>query len=234
MSYIGTSKVGGMYFGDTKIAKGYLGSDLVYDTVPTTYTDLTYIKFTGTQSLKTDYYTNPKTHLVIDMQFEANGNASASSGVNNYWMGPNGKPTSGWFASNFGGNAGQYASIFYWFEKDFVSQTWLVNYSNIYTRDTWTYVNNVVSFLGKNKTTETKTTTQDTALVIGGYKSSTGVEKYFNRHNLKVYSFRIYEDGILLHEYLPKQRDNDGANGLYDTVTGKFFTSSSNNNLVGE
>ena len=32
MSYIGTSKVGGMYLGDTKIGKAYLGDDLVYST----------------------------------------------------------------------------------------------------------------------------------------------------------------------------------------------------------
>lgn len=30
MSYIGTSKLGGMHLGNTKIAKAYLGSDLVY------------------------------------------------------------------------------------------------------------------------------------------------------------------------------------------------------------
>ena len=30
MSYLGTSKVGGMYLGDTKIAKAYLGDNLVY------------------------------------------------------------------------------------------------------------------------------------------------------------------------------------------------------------
>lgn len=34
MSYIGTSKVGGMYLGDTKIAKAYLGDDLIYSSGP--------------------------------------------------------------------------------------------------------------------------------------------------------------------------------------------------------
>ena len=34
MSYIGTSKVGGMYLGDTKIAKAYLGDNLVYSSEP--------------------------------------------------------------------------------------------------------------------------------------------------------------------------------------------------------
>lgn len=31
MSYIGTTKVGGMYIGGTKVAKAYLGNDLVYE-----------------------------------------------------------------------------------------------------------------------------------------------------------------------------------------------------------
>ena len=34
MSYIGTSKVGGMYLGDTKIGKAYLGEDLVFSGAP--------------------------------------------------------------------------------------------------------------------------------------------------------------------------------------------------------
>lgn len=34
MSYIGTSKVGGMYLGDTKIGKAYLGDDLIYSSGP--------------------------------------------------------------------------------------------------------------------------------------------------------------------------------------------------------
>lgn len=34
MSYIGTSKVGGMYVGSTKIGKAYLGNDLVYSSAP--------------------------------------------------------------------------------------------------------------------------------------------------------------------------------------------------------
>lgn len=36
MSYIGTSKLGGMYLGDTKIGKAYLGEDLVYSTTEDT------------------------------------------------------------------------------------------------------------------------------------------------------------------------------------------------------
>lgn len=37
MSYIGMNKIGGMYLGDTKIAKAYLGKDLVYQSGPPGY-----------------------------------------------------------------------------------------------------------------------------------------------------------------------------------------------------
>ena len=40
---------------------------------------------------------------------------------------------------------------------------------------------------------------------------------------MKLYAFRIYESGTLVHEYLPYKNGN--TVGLYDTMTGDVFTS---------
>lgn len=232
MSYIGTNKVGKMYLGSTTIGKAYLGEDLVYDStgggsVTPSYTALNYIKFTGSQWILTDYCPNPKTHLVIDMQFEDNGNANVGNG-GNQWIGCYNN-TVGAFRSNFGDNPWQYSHLFYWFEKPYVSTAWSREYgSNVYNRSTFTYLNNKVTFQGLDTTTETKTTTQDGCLTLGVNETITTI---FNRHNLKIFSMKIYEDNVLLHEYLPK---TDGTNnGLYDTVTDTFITSQTATNLVG-
>lgn len=47
--------------------------------------------------------------------------------------------------------------------------------------------------------------------------------------HMRLYSFRIYEDDFLVHNYVPKLRRQNGQKvpGLYDTETGAFLTSAS-------
>ena len=196
-------------------------------------TALTYIKSTTTQYLVTNYFPNPNTHIEIDMQFEANANQNVGSGVNNAWLGSNGTPTNGAFRTNINSDANQYDLIMYWFEKGYVATTWTGVYSDkIYTRSTWVYKNDKVTFNGVQTTTETKTTTQDKELTLFGQYNAGDAP--FQRHNLKLWSVKISENDVLLHEYLPYQRISDGENGLYDTVTGDFFTSETQDNFVGQ
>lgn len=236
MSHIGTNNIGKMYLGGIAIGKAYLGSDLVYDSagggsVTPSYTELNYIKFTGSQWILTDYYPNPNSNVIIDMQFEANGNADGGTGMGNAWIGTYGSEPASRFYANFGGSANQYNEIFYWMQGGYVSQIWSQKYNNFYNRSIWTYLNNVVTFQGISKTTETKTGTCQYPLIFGRGAGTSGI--VFNRHNLYVYSLTIKENNVTLHQYLPKQRDSDGVNGLYDTVTHTFITSQTATNLVG-
>ena len=44
-------------------------------------------------------------------------------------------------------------------------------------------------------------------------------------HNapIRIYSCKIWENGILVRDMVPRQRSFDEKNGLYDTITGKFY-----------
>ena len=50
-----------------------------------------------------------------------------------------------------------------------------------------------------------------------------GNGSHSNPAKMKLYAFRIYESGTLVHEYLPYKNGN--TVGLYDTMTGDVFTS---------
>ena len=39
-----------------------------------------------------------------------------------------------------------------------------------------------------------------------------------------LYSFKVYRNDVLIHDYVPAKRSSDGKIGLYDAVTGDFFT----------
>ena len=215
-------RVSGQLFGNSGTGDFTLGQDVhVY------YEDLTYVKFTGDQYIEFDYHPNPNTKLEIEMQFEANANTQVSGG--NAWLGLRNETQSGKsFGSNFGGDASQYKELFYWFEGGYVSSVWNQSYGEaIYVRDLWTYYNNNVSFLAKNTTTETKTTTNTGTLVLGG----SGSLVPFKRHNLKIYSLKISNGNTLLYDCIPMSEN--GKSGLYNLVTNEFLTSMSGTNLQG-
>ena len=54
-------------------------------------------------------------------------------------------------------------------------------------------------------------------------KGTNATGSYSNRTKMKLYAFRIYESGVLVHEYLPYK--NGDTVGLYDTMTGNVVTS---------
>ena len=198
-----------------------------------TYSSLSAVKLTGTQFVVLDYYTNPNTKLVMDIQFEQNANKNSTSAQNGFF-GLDAGNTVGTFAANFGSNADQFKQIFYWMERGYVQDTWIASYeaSKMFNRSTWTYNNNYVSFLGVTTPTETKTTTQTSKLIIGGfYSSSAGEVKALNRNNLIVYSITISENGTTLLHLVPKLR-SDNVAGLYDTINNKFYVSGGENDFV--
>lgn len=72
MSYIGTNKLGTMYLGDTKIAKAYLGSDLVYSSAPPVLpydAEVEYLQSSGTQWMDTGITISTNTIVEAKAQF---------------------------------------------------------------------------------------------------------------------------------------------------------------------
>lgn len=49
---------------------------------------------------------------------------------------------------------------------------------------------------------------------------------------IKLYSFRIYENDVLVREYVPCYRKQDEVIGLYDTVTKTFFTNAGSGTFI--
>lgn len=48
----------------------------------------------------------------------------------------------------------------------------------------------------------------------------------------QIYYLKIYDDGVLVRDYIPARRISDGAIGLYDKVSGALHTSVNGNNFI--
>ena len=59
------------------------------------------------------------------------------------------------------------------------------------------------------------------SLYIGARNNSGSPVNYVEGHIGRTY---LKKDGVMLYNYIPAQRDSDGVVGMYDTVSGTFFT----------
>ncbi len=59
-----------------------------------------------------------------------------------------------------------------------------------------------------------------------------GVQQMTQNFKGRVYYIKIYEDGILVHNFLPVKRNADDVVGIYDTVQGRFFTNDGTGNFT--
>lgn len=81
--------------------------------------------------------------------------------------------------------------------------------------------NNKVDFLGITRELAPKTTNQDGNMFIFGLNNiRKGTTNYFKRYDMKLYGCKIYEDEVLIKDFVPAKLGN--KIGLYDNVSKKF------------
>ena len=194
---------------------------------------LTGVKFTGTQWLETDYKANPKTEFILKCRLETNSITNVLDNVNRKnWI--------------LGGNDAQGC-----YELYHVSQGSNAPYNLAFSLNTLGLTNSVNSnannmladplIIQYSKTAGKLTAGNDSTSVAAKTGNNTGNLRIccrltngedicYSRFYMTIYEFSIIEDGVNVRHYIPMRRF--GSPGLYDTVTGSFLTSKTNDPLV--
>ncbi len=173
-----------------------------------------YIESDGTQAINLGYHTTPNTRYEIDYQFTKIGSqkrpfGAAATGApsSEIYVQGNGNVAFGAGDSWTAQTTGVAADL-----NRHVAVLDIANHECGYS--------GYKMFAFTGATVCTKTVAIPTWLFANG-TDATG--SYANRTAMKLYAFRIYESGVLVHEYLPYK--NGDTVGLYDTVTGDVVTS---------
>jgi len=190
--------------------------------LPSEYQEVEYIESTGTQRINTKYI--PKTNTKIELDLSFSGTFDISSGSVGtgtiFYSASSGNS----FSVNFGDGASQGNNLFTWFDKN-LANGGTVHYYDISdtvrtNKNTLTYEKGVFKYGTLNaKNVAVKTEDNTNPLYLFG---SSG--KNFDRYNMKVYRLKFYEDGVLKRDYIPCYRKSDGVIGLYELLTGTFYT----------
>ena len=170
------------------------------DMLPSGYTRLEYIEFTGNQWINTGVLPSSNTELQMEMLGKTNNKmaystSGSSSSVNGVYYNING---SGGVA-NMNGRSTIFSTSLNTKHK-------IIQNRNDVTFDNtrYSYNGDVPDFSGTNP------------LWIDGGACF--------RFECYVYSWRINENGNLVQNLVPARRNNDNVLGMYDTVSGQFFT----------
>lgn len=177
--------------------------------LPSEYQQVEYIESTGTQYLDTGFIPNQDTKVIVDYQYTAITDA--------FLFGSRTSSTSNAYAVNVGSSA----------TKAFTSygKTGNVTYAN---PDTKRHViikdKNLFYVDGVLKLTQAAQnfTAPGSLEIFAAYNGST---KGYLPSKARIFSFKIYDNGTLVRDFVPCYRKNDGVAGMYDLVNNTFYSS---------
>ena len=222
--YKGNTKVVKLYKGSTQIVKRYKGNDLIYNAsrLPAEFQEVEYLESQSSGPYINTGYVCLSNNQKIILDFEniynyGNGvfgsqSSSARSGIlwkvgNNIQFGI-GNQSAGTIIGSFNLN------IKYRFEYESTSNTYSCKLDNTYLKEN-------ASYQGSN------ITNLPIFLFASNYQGSPE-----NPAAVRIYSCQIYDNNILVRNFVPCYRKADNVAGLYDLVNGVFYTNAGSSSFV--
>ena len=194
----------------------YVGSPLPYG-----YTQLEYIESTGTQYIDTGF-----THNSANIRGEIRVGTSTDMATNLNILGNQ--------TSSAGYSVGWAPTVF---------KVWVVTSGTRLNGPTHALSAGTTHDIEFELTNNTRKLKYDGATVsgshMGGIVTSNSIYLFDNglgqtNQNFKgrIYYVKIYEDGVLAHNFLPMRRNSDGVIGVVDSVTGRFSTNAGTGTFI--
>ncbi|MBO4582909.1 MAG: hypothetical protein J5714_02530 [Alphaproteobacteria bacterium] len=185
------------------------------------YTRLEYLESTGSQYINTGFV-HGSTNIRGEIRIGTN--EAITSNVNilgNQTVSPKGGYSIGWAPSVF--------------------KLWVEKTGSRLSGPTHSLPANSIHDIVFELTANTRLLTYDGVTVTGSHTGGivttnpihlfdNGIQQAGQNFSGRIYYIKLYEDGNLVHNFLPVQ-DSDNVIGIIDTVTGRFFTNSGTGNF---
>ena len=195
-----------------KIKKGYVGvENFAPRALPSGYTQVEYLESTGTQYIDTGFVPNQDTKLVMDVTPTTIVNAASSNGFVPYGA-----------SESFSSNAFEAYSWNSKLDANYDGQAGTVGAIAANVRLIITHDKNVVTVLPSGGTALTKTHTYQTFTAPRSLALCATNRSSMLKGKQKIYSCQIYDNGVLIRDYVPCTNSN-GTAGMYDVVNSVFY-----------
>ena len=187
-----------------------LGGAKIYK-LPKEYTQVDYIESTGTQYIDTGFKPNQDTNIIIDADYSPSRaqlllgtrRLSFSQNVNALILGRM-------------SNSSTFLSVYYGSQLYIIEKTESTGRKIFQINKEKFYIDNVLENTFESTSYQATDNLTLFALNTAGTVS-------FNS-SAKIYSCKIYDNNVLVRDYIPCKRDSDNEIGLYDLVNNTFTT----------
>ena len=190
--------------------------------VPSAYSTIEYIEGTGTQYIDTGYKPTPTTHTVIDFQFTTRVNQYRVFGLEfsnlYYSFYQNG---SGNWAYTCQDSSGSWTALSPTKATDTNRHLFDFNFANADDLRCLTIDGGAVS--SATGLVGTRSKIGSGSLVLGAARTAASTIGNISKH--RIYSCQMYEEDVVVRDFVPVKRKADGVSGLYDLVEGAFHAS---------
>ena len=216
-----------IYLGDTLLYSG--GTQPTPPTppeLPSGYTEVEYIENVSPNKayIDTGFKPNQNTRVIADLQYVTTNTHPRAFGCG-LWN------RSGYIFNSENGIPGEWKWKFGYNNGGWLTTGVASNFNRhkVEINNGSLYLDDVV--IGTTQVTEFQLTDNIGLFCFinnGQQGGSTAGEYMFG----KFYSFKIYDDGTLVRDFVPCTRDSDSKAGMYDIINDVFYTSSNNDNFV--
>ena len=191
------------------------GYEWVYNPsrLPQGYTEVEYVQNTGTSTINTNFYPNTNTRVLCEMEMITTQTypklfGAGTWNVNNSLFIEFGNTLSVHWIGSSAVNYSNYPQSF-----AFAKHEYDLNKGNLYIDDT---------LVGTKSYSSVVSVSSPFGIFsyINGSTAGNADEHFLG----KLYTFKIYDDGTLVREFIPAKRDSDNVGGLYDIVNDVFYT----------
>lgn len=234
-----SNDIKGWNYGDDGIVKAYYHNNVVYQKIesaetpsrlPSGYTEVEYLENVSPNKayIDTNFAPNQNTKVVADLQYVTTNTHPRAFGCG-MWnsTGYIFNAENGIGASNtewkwkFGANGNNWLAT--GVQTDFNRHTVEISNGNLYID------NNLIT-----STTVTSFQISDNIGIFGFISNGTlGGQSAGEYMFGKFYSFKIYDNGTLVRDFVPAMRDSDSKYGFYDIIGNSFYLSPNGNTFVG-
>ena len=177
--------------------------------LPDGYTQLEYIESTGTQYIDTGIQVKGNTYAEFEYQY------TSTSGTNYVF---------GQVAGSSGKIMGWRSNRIWWYTSTNVSLLDTLKHSVDFKSDGKVYLDGGVV---ANRGTFSGSPQSQTILLFAERNDNNTI----NKGRVKIYKFKLKEDDSDVGNYVPARRNSDNVVGMYDTVTGQFYTNAGSGNF---
>lgn len=217
MSYIGTSKIGGMHLGSTKVAKAFLGNDLVFDdstpAPPLPYdSKVEYLQSSGTQYIDTGIVPTATTGIKVTFELVAPIADSFIAGLRND------KGNTRWCL-------GASTSKYYCGYGTTYGNSWPRPATGVVTESSMNYLNDgkfIQTTSNQNLSLNAMGFTPEYNIrLFGAAGNSDVLNETYSKWSGRIYSVKISQGSDVVMDLIPVRVGQVGC--MYDTISDTLF-----------